>query len=443
MYPLATLATVILIALAPRGATGANLWGFDLQPRDIPIGAIVSGGPPKDGIPALDEPDFVTAEKAAYLDEHDLVVGLADASEAKAYPLRILNWHEIVNDRAVGRAVAVTYCPLTGSAVVFDRGQGQEELSFGVSGLLYQSNLLMFDRTSESLWSQLAGRAVAGARTGTPLEVVPSTVTTWKEWKKIHPTTRVLSKATGHERNYSRDPYEGYGANSALMFPVHKRDLRLPVKELVLGVTVGETSRAYPLPALAEAGFPVHDSVGNATITIADVHGPVRLDDGTVVAGTIAYWFAWAAFNEDTEVWGLASPESDGSGHSLSDVSVSDVAACWDSFGNFFLAAGNGTPFGADSVFVLGGTLNNVSERPVHHVVLLYELLGADGETLYEQEGYNRAAEALLDGQSAHSTESTSVQPIAPMGSDTFRMIFFSEELPKFSSQRISVVEVH
>jgi len=174
-------------------ASQSGPYAFDLSRHIVPPDEIIGGGPPKDGIPALTNPKFVRAQEADFLADNDQVVGLAQGGEAKAYPLRIMDWHEIVDDKVGGEPLAVTYCPLTASPVVFDRRIHGREVVFGVSGLLYQSNLLMYDRTTESLWSQLGGgQSVAGSMARTGPASVPSELTTWRRWRALHPDTLVV-----------------------------------------------------------------------------------------------------------------------------------------------------------------------------------------------------------------------------------------------------------
>ncbi|TFH23767.1 MAG: DUF3179 domain-containing protein, partial [Myxococcales bacterium] len=246
---------LLLILVAPTAGHGGRPGGpIDLTPSSIPTDQILSGGPPKDGIPALLKPTFVAADDASFIRGEDVVVGLEIDGHARAYPLKILNWHEIVNDELGDLPVAVTYCPLTGSAVVFDRRVNGKPLSFGVSGRLYQSNVLMYDHQSDGLWSQLAGAAVTGKRTGTQLDNIPAQVTTWRRWREDHPDTSVLSPDTDHSRDYDRNPYAGYEASPSVMFPVEQHDDRLPTKARVLGVVLDGQARAYPHDELARAG---------------------------------------------------------------------------------------------------------------------------------------------------------------------------------------------
>lgn len=286
---------------------------FDLSGLTIPRNELRRGGPPKDGIPAISRPRFVSPEEATYYRDDDRVVGVVFDGHARAYPLRILTQHEIVNDRLGETALAVTYCPLCDSSLVFDRRVGDREIEFGVSGLLYNSNVLMYDRRTrggEGLWSQMKTTAVSGSQTGTVLRTVPFEITTWKTWKSRHPGTDVLSRETGFVRNYSGDPYERYFRSSQLMFPAQPPapTERLELKEPVLGVWNQAGAKAYPLAFFRDESHPrqVEQSLGSATFRV--VFDPsdesLRLED---VSGEIerayAFWFAWYAFHPDTQVY--------------------------------------------------------------------------------------------------------------------------------------------
>jgi len=181
-----------------------GLGGWDFSKHNIPLNEISSGGPDKDGIPAIDRPRFVLAEQAdkKFMKASDRVLGLVMNGKKKAYPIKILNWHEIVNDRIGGQPVVVTFCPLCGTGMVFDARIPGRELNFGVSGLLYQSDMLLYDRATESLWSQISARAIAGPSRGAKLRLVRSRLMTWKRWRSLHPHTTVVTRETGHRRNY-------------------------------------------------------------------------------------------------------------------------------------------------------------------------------------------------------------------------------------------------
>ncbi len=306
------LAAAVLAPAAAQAQAGSKasetLNGFDVTGASVPAQTIVRGGPPKDGIPAIDQPRFINAAQAGLADG-DRVLGLDIGGVARAYPVRILNWHEVVNDRFGSRAVVVTFCPLCGTGMAFDGQVGSRSLSFGVSGLLYNSDVLLYDRATQSLWSQILQAAVSGPLKGTQLQAVPLTHTSWADWRRRHPATQVLSTDTGFERDYARDPYAGYGQVPRLLFDVQHRDDRLPLKEWVLGVKVDDTAKAYPFSALARAvdgGGELADTVAGKKLRIRYdlIHGTAEaLDEqGRLWPGTMAYWFAWVAFYPQTQV---------------------------------------------------------------------------------------------------------------------------------------------
>ena len=304
MIRVLSLVAVALLA-APCHAQFKN--GFDLRDSAIDPALIENGGPGRDGIPSIDSPKFLAADEADFLDERDRVIGVQHAGVAKAYPIRILDWHEVVNDDFAGNGVLVTYCPLCGTGMVFGVDYG-EVGTFGVSGLLFNSDVLLYDRRTESLWSQIMSRAISGPMKGATLEQVPARHTTWGDWRRQHPGTLVLSTDTGHRRNYSVSPYLGYARSPGLMFGVERQSDELPAKEWVLGVTVGERHKAYPLSALAELGAErFEDDLGGETLTIVwseSGNTAHALDEsGEEYPTVLAFWFAWYTFHPDTEVF--------------------------------------------------------------------------------------------------------------------------------------------
>lgn len=269
----------------------------------VPLEEILSGGPPVDGIPALSRPKKLSAQEAdRFLKPEDEVLGLVFGREASAYPIKLLNWHEIVNDEINGTPVAVTYCPLCRSGIVFERRVEGEATEFGVSGLLYKSDLVMYDRKTQSLWSQLMGQSIAGPSTGKSLRRIPVAYTTWGEWKAKHPETRAVSFETGHEREYERDPYRGYESSREIIFPVGKLDPRLHPKEIIFGIKLGAVAAAVPLKILKKKKL-ISLSLGKEEIVFKYEEGPrAHLKDSREIPGTVAFWFAWAAFHPQTRL---------------------------------------------------------------------------------------------------------------------------------------------
>lgn len=216
---------------------------------------VISGGPPPDGIPPIDEPTFSRAAEVDWLADDEPVLAPAIGAPARAYPVQILVWHEIVNDTIDGRPVAITYCPLCNSALGFDRRLGERLLTFGTSGSLFQSDLVMYDRQTESLFSQLEGRAIAGVLAGEELDRVPVQTITWAQFRDANPDGFVLSRDTGVDRDYGANPYTGYDDPSSQPFLFDgEPDPRLPPKERVAGLGGDTDPVAVPLPALVEAG---------------------------------------------------------------------------------------------------------------------------------------------------------------------------------------------
>ncbi len=283
------------------------LSGFDFSEHSIPTSEIRSGGPPKDGIPAILEPPFIPSKKAHFLKNDDRVLGLFLNGEAKVYPVKILNWHEIVNDTVGGKKVIVSYCPLCGTGMAFDATIKGKHHTFGVSGLLYKSDVLMYDHQTESLWSQISQEAVTGPQTGTRLKLLPLIHTSFGAWKREHANSLVLSTDTGYRRDYDRDPYVSYSKNERLMFPVGKIDRRYPTKTWVLGIEYLGITRAYPFPELSSGSLSFTDRLGPETVQVS--YDPssrtarIRNQAGDDLPTVVVYWFAWTAFHPETEVY--------------------------------------------------------------------------------------------------------------------------------------------
>lgn len=245
------------------------------HPRTIRPEEIIFGGVPKDGIPALIDPPVISASAADYLRDDEIVFGVEIAGEARAYPQRIMVSHEMANDVVGGKRVSLSYCTLCGSAILYDTTIENRSFTFGSSGLLYRSNKLMYDHQTDTLWSQILGEPVMGplAGSGLSLGVLPVTLTSWGEWKRLHPSTTVLSLDTGYERNYDGRDYEDYFASDRLMFPVWKRGGSLEPKDQVYVVEADGVRRAYPIDLLRS--LPVlHDEINGTAVVIVTVDGP-------------------------------------------------------------------------------------------------------------------------------------------------------------------------
>ncbi|TDO36304.1 uncharacterized protein DUF3179 [Kribbella sp. VKM Ac-2527] len=213
------------------------------DPRDLRLpkplidpDQLLSGGPPPDGIPAIDNPRFQRARDVDWLAENEAVLALKVGGESRAYPIQILTWHEIVNDTVAGIPVAVTYCPLCNSGIAFDRRVGSRTLTFGTSGKLYASNLVMYDRQTESLWPQLTGQASLGVLTGAILDSFPLAPVAWRDFRADNPNAWTLSRSTGFDRDYGRNPYVGYDEADKPLFDAPGEDPRLPALERIVAI---------------------------------------------------------------------------------------------------------------------------------------------------------------------------------------------------------------
>ena len=319
----------------------------------VPSNEVRDGGPGKDGIPSVDNPEFIEVNAVSNLSDNDLVVGVKVGEEIKAYPHPILDWHEIVNDEIGGQSLALTYCPLTGTGIGWNRMVNGVETEFGVSGLLYNSNLIPYDRNSDSYWSQMRLDCVNGDLIQTDIEVIPVIETTWATWKRLYPNSKVMSTNTGFSRDYQVYPYGNYRTDDRLIFPVSNTDNRLSNKERVLGVIVGDAVKAYAFNNFANGVSFITDEIGDKSLiivgnisqnyivvferTLADgsllnpvvepmsdlggtgvlkdaegnvwsifgeaISGPRMGEQLTIPTSYIGYWFSWAAFYPNLELY--------------------------------------------------------------------------------------------------------------------------------------------
>ena len=336
-------------------------WSTDFSIHSVPLSDFVTGGPAKDGIRSLESPKFISGDEAlAVLDPREPVIAVEINGEVRAYPLGILTHHEIANDVIGGVPVTVTFCPLCNSALVFNRELNGVVYDFGVSGVLRNSDLVMYDRQTETWWQQFTGEAIVGELTGSLLEIVASTTVSWADYVATYPDGLVLSRDTGFDRNYGVNPYVGYDSDENPFLFRGEIDDRLSPIERVVGLDLGDDNVAYPFTLLQEAGV-VHDTLGAESIVIfhrfgtasaldsfdiaqardvgaagvfrpeADgrpltfrVEGDNIVDNetgtvwnvlGTALSGPLAgaqlapvahgdhFWFAWAAFNPDTRIY--------------------------------------------------------------------------------------------------------------------------------------------
>jgi len=362
----------LLTRTQPPSSGGAEAGGG--PGPDVPVAADAGLDPddiveviPPDGIPAIDEPSFVPVDEVGWLSDREPVIAIELEDEARAYPLQIMTWHEIVNDTVGGVPVAVTFCPLCNTAIAFERPTIDGEITtFGTSGKLINSNLLMYDRATESLWPQVTGVALTGPQKGRQLARVPVQIVSWADFAAAHPDADVLSRDTGHDRRYGENPYPGYDdVDNAPFLYEGEVDGRLAAVERVLGIEAGGDAVAFPYFRLrqeAEGGLTVIEAdVGGKPVVViwkqgtasalddteiaaskdvgaASAFSPVlngELETFAVTAGKItdtrtrsvwnifgraidgrregqrlkaipatdSFWFDWAAFHPDTEVW--------------------------------------------------------------------------------------------------------------------------------------------
>lgn len=335
-------AEVVTVEQVPRGArderrpSGLDSWQDpidELPPPSIDLSVLRSGGPPPDGIPSIDDPVFHAASSVDYLRDTDPVVAVEINGDARAYPLEIMIWHELVNDTIGGVPVSVAYCPLCNSVTVYEREIEGEVLDFGVSGLLYNSSLVMYDRQTETLWSHFSGEPLYGALGDAELVLIPSTIVGFGTWQASHPEGLVLNRTTGATRSYGANPYPGYDNVDASPFLFEGEvDGRFTAMTRVVGVESadGATAAAFPLLDLRESGV-VTASLGDEDVVAFWVPGSSSaLDEGQVSGGV------------DVGSTGVFSPVVDGrplafesSAATDGTVEITDVetGSTWNIFG--------------------------------------------------------------------------------------------------------------
>lgn len=302
-----TAGLLLAVAFATRAQTPPDAWnGFDISTLGVPQAGLVNGGQARDGIPALTAPKFGPANEAG-LGFEDRVVGVVVGGVARAYPRNVLAWHEAVNDRIGDTPVVIVYSPLSGAVAGFRAELAGKPAQFGVSGLLYNSGTLLFDRASLSLWLPVEGLAIAGPRKGERLAAILTQETSWADWLTRYPKTQVLTTDTGHERPYGQDPYADYAGNSELRFPVAARSDRYHPKEPVLVLGRDGRYQAYPFTELAAHNAPFTTQFSGATYRIdfnyPDQRALVTDVDGKPVPAATEYWFAWHASHPQDGVY--------------------------------------------------------------------------------------------------------------------------------------------
>jgi uncharacterized protein DUF3179 len=341
------LGIIFMWSCSDQGAADKNN-----GPWLIPIDQVFDGGPGRDGIPAIDNPDKIAVADVTTLQGSDLVVGYFDGEVSVAYPVQILDWHEIVNDNVNSFPLSITYCPLTGTAIGWDRTINGKITTFGVSGLLYNNNLIPFDRGTTSNWSQQRLDCVNGALIGTKIKTFPLVETRWDNWQRMYPDTKVLSENTGFNRSYGTYPYGDYKTNAAnLLFPLSIDDGRLHRKERVHGMIIDDAAKVYRFDLFNENTSLINDVVQGEDVVVVGnlarnfiVSFYRTLEDGTMLNFTavdenniilkdnlgnkwdifgfavsgplqgqrlkntesfLGYWFSWGVFYPDAEIHGL------------------------------------------------------------------------------------------------------------------------------------------
>jgi hypothetical protein len=343
------LAVAVLLAACSGGGSRGDFDNVNDPDWLLPKNEIWDGGPGQDGIPSIDNPQFERAGDTTFVDPAERVVGVFVNGQYHAYPHRVLDWHEIVNDTVGTDAFVLSYCPLTGSALAWDVADDATNTEYGVSGLLYFSNLILYDRETGSRWSQMLQQSVWGDRIGARADQIQVIETSWQTWVSMYPDSMVVTGDTVITRGYNGYPYGQYRTNSDLLFPVPNLDNRLHPKERVIGIQSRTASKAYQIDGFGSTTQTINDHVdgnpivviGNSDLDLAAIYSR-ELDDGTILefspvldqlpivmsdtegntwdifgnavsgprAGEqlerttsfTAMWFAWAAFFDNTEL---------------------------------------------------------------------------------------------------------------------------------------------
>jgi len=289
-----------------NGEEDTTFVGFEdlnLENTRVDISTILPGGPGKDGIPALVNPAFELVADVSYPDDAMGILVTIDG-DTRYYPYAILVWHEIVNDRVGGKDIAVTFCPLCGTAIVYDRGVDDDVLEFGVSGYLHESNMITYDRQHEHFWAQATGRVIVGDDLDAQLNILPMQVLSFAEVKVAYPHARVLSTDTGYKRNYTFYPYGNYSDTEQLLFPVSVQNKQFFTKELMYAFWVGDTNVAFPRDLLQD-GATKHKIINRASVRVTRKGSEINVFiDDMLQPGYYEMWFSWATQHvEDGYVW--------------------------------------------------------------------------------------------------------------------------------------------
>jgi hypothetical protein len=280
------LVTLLPPQSPPAGAAGE--FSTDFSRATIYFDEILSGGPPKDGIPAIDDPKFVSVDEAdAWLEDVEPVIFIEVNGEARAYPLQVLTWHEIVNDVVAGTPIVVTFCPLCNTAIAYERSLDGVVYDFGTTGRLRYSNLIMYDRQTETWWQQATGEAITGELAGSSLNFIPAVIIGWSDFRSAHPAGLVLSRETGYNRAYGRNPYQGYDDVNTPPFLYRGPETpgQLPSVARVLAAELNGEAVAYPYELLEEENV-INDMLGSVPVVAIWTKGTASaLDTGIIAEG--------------------------------------------------------------------------------------------------------------------------------------------------------------
>lgn len=349
---ISTFLIVVISACGGGSDSGSgvtNIPAATTEPWLIDTTFVKDGGPGKDGIPAIDNPNYVAASEAIFLSDSETVIGTKINGIVRAYPHSILNWHEVVNVESNGEHHALSYCPLTGTSTFWNVPDSFANKTFGVSGLLYNSNLILYDRETDSNWAQMLSQSVQGTQSGNIINENAVVETTWGNWKMMYPQTVVLSEVTGFSRDYGAYPYGSYLSDSNLLFDVANEDVRLHKKTRVLGINNHGVNKVYVANEFSQGIEVINETAGSSsyvvigsseftfavafsstladgtTLTFSAVNAslPIIMQDnegnewdilGTAVSGArtgqklvlesdfIAFWFAWVAIHPNPEI---------------------------------------------------------------------------------------------------------------------------------------------
>ncbi|HFA47641.1 MAG TPA: DUF3179 domain-containing protein [Bacteroidetes bacterium] len=311
----------------------------------IPKDQVFDGGPGKDGIPSIDSPEFGTIADNDIWAASDKIIAIKVGDEIRGYPHPILDWHEITNDEINGLPIALTYCPLTGTASAWKREFNGTKTTFGVSGLLYNANLMPYDRATDSRWSQLLLSSVEGKNVGLKIETYPVLETKWETFKALFPDAKVMTTNTGFSRNYERYPYGDYRTNNNnLLFPIAKDDDRLPRKERGLAVIINEKAKFYRFDSFAGGDLVVKEDVFESTDLVVFgsqnknfmVAFNARMEDGTKLEFSVSGTDAGTVTDNEGNIWNLFGEAVSGPRAGTKLPSIDNLIGYWFSFGAFY-----------------------------------------------------------------------------------------------------------